>query len=147
MSPRLASASTSTPSSRRAAIACSSTAKPAEPYASKHAACGLTTAKPENADNVDAQPPCAQQLGVRVDAQTQRPALRHRVSQAVTEPAHRQEPSTLWSSCSDITPMSPRMPASMPCTAAEAPCTVVTHGMFIDTAAERISYPAFRVNE
>ena len=35
--------------------------------------------------------------------------------------------------------MSPRIPASMPCTAAEAPCTVVMHGMFIDTAADRIS--------
>ena len=28
------------------------------------------------------------------------------------------------------------MPASIPCTAAEAPCTVVMHGMFIDTAAD-----------
>ena len=32
----------------------------------------------------------------------------------------------------------------MPCTAAEAPCTVVTQGMFIATAAERISYPSIR---
>ena len=54
------------------------------------------------------------------------------------------DPSALCSSCSDITPMSPRMPASMPCTAADAPCTVVTQGMFIDTAAERISYPSMR---
>jgi hypothetical protein len=31
------------------------------------------------------------------------------------------------------------MAASIPCTAADAPCTVVMHGMFIDTAADRIS--------
>ena len=45
----------------------------------------------------------------------------------------------LCSSCSDRTPMSPRIPASMPCTAADAPCTVVTQGMLADTAAARIS--------
>ncbi len=48
-------------------------------------------------------------------------------------------PSAACSSCSERTPMSPRMAASMPCTAADAPCTVVMHGMFIATAAERIS--------
>ena len=31
--------------------------------------------------------------------------------------------------------MPPLMPASMPCTAAAAPCTVVMHGMFAPTAA------------
>ena len=42
-------------------------------------------------------------------------------------------------SCSDRTPIpSPRI-ASMPCTAAAAPCTVVMHGMPRDTAADRIS--------
>ena len=49
MSPRLASASTSTPPSRNPAIVRSSTAKPADPYASKNATCGLTMAKSSNA--------------------------------------------------------------------------------------------------
>ena len=88
---------------------------------------------------VDGQTPRLQKLRVRVDAQAQWATLGHRTGEALTEPAHRQDPRALCSSCSDITPMSPRMPASMPCTAAEAPCTVVTQGMFIDTAADRIS--------
>lgn len=74
---------------------------------------------------------------MRIDTGTQRAAASDRLGQP--DPEGRHGPSTLCSSRSDITPMSPRMPASMPCTAAEAPCTVVTHGMFIDTAAERIS--------
>ena len=49
ISPRLASARTSTPPSRSPAIVCSSTRYPADPYASKNATCGLTTAKPSNA--------------------------------------------------------------------------------------------------
>ena len=121
---------------------------PAAPCASKNATCGLTIAKPDerlHADlaeprqtvGVDGQPPGAQQFGMRIDAGAQRPAARDRLGQPGTETRH--GPSTVCSSCSDITPMSPRIPASMPCTAAEAPCTVVTHGMFIDTAAERIS--------
>ena len=52
--------------------------------------------------------------------------------------------SAACNSCSDRTSMSPRIAASIPCTAAEAPCTVVMHGMFIATAAERISYPSMR---
>ena len=88
---------------------------------------------------IDRQTPRLQKLRVRIDAQAQWAALGHRTGKALTEPAHRQDPRALCSSCSDITPMSPRMPASMPCTAAEAPCTVVTQGMFIDTAADRIS--------
>ena len=47
--------------------------------------------------------------------------------------------SALCSSCSERTPMSPRIPASMPWTAADTPCTVVTQGMLTPTAAERIS--------
>ena len=42
-------------------------------------------------------------------------------------------------SCSDRTPIEPRIDASMPCTAAPSPCTVVMHGMFAITAAVRIS--------
>ena len=42
-------------------------------------------------------------------------------------------------SCSERTPMSPARSASMPCTAAPSPCTVVMHGMFASTAAVRIS--------
>ena len=42
-------------------------------------------------------------------------------------------------SCSDRTPMSPRRSASMPCTAAASPCTVVMHGTLLSTAAVRIS--------
>ena len=91
---------------------------------------------------VGRQAPRGQQLGMGVDARAERTALRHRVGQPATKPdrgSSQAGPSALCSSCSDITPMSPRMPASMPCTAADAPCTVVTHGMFIATAAERIS--------
>ena len=46
ISPRLASASTSTPDSWSAAVVRSSTAKPADPYASKNATWGFTTANP-----------------------------------------------------------------------------------------------------
>ena len=35
--------------------------------------------------------------------------------------------------------MSPALIASMPCTAAPSPCTVVMHGMLAMTAAVRIS--------
>ena len=41
--------------------------------------------------------------------------------------------------CSDRTPTSPRVAASMPSTAAASPCTVVTHGTPRRTAAVRIS--------
>ncbi|SHW00273.1 Uncharacterised protein [Mycobacteroides abscessus subsp. abscessus] len=83
------------------------------------------------------QPPGGQELGVRVDAQAQRTPLCH----GGPKPRAETHFSANWlcSSCSDRTPMSPRIPASMPCTAADAPCTVVTHGMLADTAAERIS--------
>ncbi len=85
------------------------------------------------------QAPGAQQFGMRVDARTQRATPRYRIGQPAAKPVHPYGPSALCSSWSDMTPMSPRIPASIPCTAAEAPCTVVTHGMFIATAAERIS--------
>ena len=42
-------------------------------------------------------------------------------------------------SCSDRTPISPAISASMPCTAAARPCTVVMHGTPLGTAAVRIS--------
>ena len=42
-------------------------------------------------------------------------------------------------SCRERTPMSPRMVASMPCTAAASPATVVTQGTPLRTAAVRIS--------
>ena len=42
-------------------------------------------------------------------------------------------------SCSDRTPISPARIASMPCTAAPSPCTVVMHGTLASTAAVRIS--------
>ena len=63
---------------------------------------------------VHRQAPRAQKLLVRVDAGAERPPPGHRVGQPAPEPAHRYDPSTLCSSCSDITSMSPRMPASMP---------------------------------
>ncbi len=89
---------------------------------------------------VGRQPPGRQQFRMRIDTQAQRPARGDRLGQPRPEAGHAQWPSSVaCSSCRDRTPMSPRMPASMPCTAAEAPCTVVTHGMFICTAAERIS--------
>ncbi len=69
---------------------------------------------------------------MRVDAQAERPPAGHRGGQPGAEPGHDYLPpwfSALCSSCSERTPMSPRMPASMPCTAADTPCTVVTHGM------------------
>ncbi len=83
--------------------------------------------------------PRRQQLGMRVDAETQRTTGCHRGGRPGTEVHQCAAPSWLCSSCSDSTPMSPRMPASIPCTAADAPCTVVMHGMFIATAAARIS--------
>ena len=53
---------------------------------------------------------------------------------------HRADPfSAACASCSDRTPISPAFIASIPCTAAAAPCTVVMHGMPFATAAERIS--------
>ena len=47
-------------------------------------------------------------------------------------------------SCRERTPISPRMMASMPCTAAARPATVVTHGTPRRTAAVLISYPSSR---
>src|SRR6266702_2878526 len=52
--------------------------------------------------------------------------------------------SALACSCSDRTPTSPRVIASMPCTAASRPWIVVTHGIPRRTAAVRISYPSSR---
>ena len=48
-------------------------------------------------------------------------------------------PDRFAQSCSERTPMSPARIASMPCTAAPSPWTVVMHGMFAITAAVRIS--------
>jgi hypothetical protein len=47
----------------------------------------------------------------------------------------------IWAACSwsDRTPTSPRMMASIPCTAAASPAAVVTQGMPRRTAAVRIS--------
>ena len=150
MSPRLASASTSTPASRSACDRAFQhrVSRRAVRLEERHLRFDdrevgerlhADLAEPRQPVGVDRQPPRAQQFGMRVDAGAQRPAPRYRVGQPAHRNRHVYGPSTLCSSCSDITPMSPRMPASMPCTAAEAPCTVVTHGMFIATAAERIS--------
>ena len=96
-------------------------------------------AEPSQAVGVGRQLPCPQQFGVGIDARAQRTTAGYGVGETDPESGHAQRSRAVCSSCSDITPMSPRIPASMPCTAADAPCTVVTHGMFIATAAERIS--------
>ena len=60
----------------------------------------------------------------------------------VEEPAvrrHESPGSSRIQSWSDRTPMSPDRSASMPCTAAASPWTVVMHGTFVSTAAVRIS--------
>ena len=44
-----------------------------------------------------------------------------------------------WATCIDLTPISPLIVASMPCTAVASPATVVTHGTPRLTAAVRIS--------
>src|SRR6266702_144769 len=56
-------------------------------------------------------------------------------------PAGRATGCIIWAACSwsDRTPTSPRMMASIPCTAAASPAAVVTQGMPRRTAAVRIS--------
>ena len=58
----------------------------------------------------------------------------------VRRACHRTQPrSAAACSCRERTPISPRMVASMPCTAAASPATVVTHGTPRRTAAVLIS--------
>ena len=59
-------------------------------------------------------------------------------SSAVTAARHAPR-AAACRSCSERTPMSPRMSSSMPCTAAAKACIVVRHGMPAATAAVRIS--------
>ena len=111
------------------------------------------------------QPPLGQQARVRVDPDAQRPVRADRRRQPLPErcawprhdgsflhvgavligdstrvrPHERAFRSAACMSCSDRTPIPPPSAASMPCTAAAAPCTVVMHGIPRATAAERIS--------
>src|SRR5690606_1088312 len=101
--------------------------------------------EPFETARVGGQAPFRHQAGVRVDAGAQRPARGDRAGQPCPEPfAHEEARSAACSFCRARTPTSPLIIASMPCTAAEAPCTVVTHGMPRATAALRISYPSIR---
>src|SRR5699024_10636580 len=91
--------------------------------------------------------PVGEQLRVRVDAHAQPAARRQCRAQPVCpvgrghrSAAARSEACSSWR---ERTTMSPRMPASMPCTAAAAPCTVVISAVDEEIAAERISYAVF----
>ena len=63
----------------------------------------------------------------------------HVVEEQAVGPAHQRAVLPRFQSCRLRTPMSPAVSASMPCTAAPRPCTVVMHGMSAPTAAVRIS--------
>ena len=69
------------------------------------------------------------------------PPAAGRRSTAVTPRSRVRAPcaAPACASCSERTPIRPAFIASMPCTAAAAPCTVVMHGTPAATAAERIS--------
>ena len=126
------------PRRRSALTVRSSTANPAEPYASKNATCGLISAKPVERLDADlgerlqavgvGQTPAPQQFGVGVDSDTHRPACASAVSSRAPK-VFTPPRAACVQFLQRRTPMSPRMSASMPWTAAAAPCTVVIHGM------------------
>src|SRR5699024_9942130 len=92
----------------------------------------------------DTEPPGLEQRRMRVDSHTEVAPLRHGGPETDAERApgggvgHRAA-NPECSCCSGLTETSPRRIASIPWTAAVAPCTVVTHGTRREIAEDRIS--------
>ena len=126
----------------------------------------LDVAEPERAEAVDADRVLVEAGGQAEHVGERQPERRHRLPRRTSPAGDRsrcpdrpegrvvrllgvgpgedvveQRPvdQRLAQSCSDRTPISPRRIASMPCTAAPSPWTVVMHGMLAITEAVRIS--------
>ena len=87
------------------------------------------------------QPPLLKQCRVRVDAHAQPAVFTAGGDEALTESQriHYSETLLCSSSCRLVTVISLPRSASIPCTAAVTPCTVVMIGTLETTAAARMS--------